>query len=317
MSTYVRARSRRQLRHSASRSKSHQRDKREGEARRETQFVPVAAPEHPSPERSFGPLQGHEYIFDGQTWKRCTAPEDFADHLEREAKERGWYMDQTTRKGIPVAMKRPVKAPVDILTGTFSPWLSDWTAAEIAAQRDPRQKLALIRNGWLTAAQTALAGQRYLIGYAFHADTDYLHFDLALSRQDGQGGRIGEPGLGMVGPWCVGTARQIQAGAKISSDKRRQLARGLANFRRRCGEESVPLDVSLARALDIAAEEVIGPELLPFREAYARRVPELERAHAAAELAALQAAEQKLRERLAPESVPTPESERTPNLLSL
>jgi hypothetical protein len=305
MSTHTRARSRRQLRHPASRSKSHQRDKREGEARRETQFVPVAASEHPSPRRSFNGLAGHEYTFDGQTWKRCTGPEEFADYLEREAKRRNWYRSTTQRKGVPVEMKRPVETPVEILTTTFSPWLSDWVEAEIGAGRDPRRNLAAIRNRWLKAASGLLTSSRVLLGFACHTDTDDPHFDLCLSRQDGQGGRIGETGLYLVGPWATSTDRQCRAGARIHPDKRRQLTRGVANFRRRYGEGAVPLDVQLARSLDAAANEVLGAELQPYREAYAARVPELERQHAAAQLAALKAAEAKLQERAAP--APTPE----------
>jgi hypothetical protein len=286
-------------------------DKREGEARQQTQFVPVAAPEHPSPHRSFGGLAGHEYTFDGKTWKRCEGPEEYADYLEHEAERRSWYMDQTQRKGVAVAMKRPVKAPLDILTTTFPPWLSEWTAAEIASQRDPRPKLATVRNRWLEAAQGLLASSRAFLGFACHTDTDDLHFDLALSRQDGKGGRIGETGLGLFGPWGCGTDRQLRAGAQIHPDKRRQLTRGIENFRRRYGEDAVPLDVQLARSLDAAADAVLGEELRPFREAYAKRVPELERQHAAAQLAALKAAEEKLQERAAP---PAPQPNLQPSL---
>ncbi len=306
MSTHTRARTRRQLRHPASRCRSHREDKRQGEARREKQWVPVEAPQHPRPERSFAPLQGHEYTFDGSTWKRCVGEEEFADYLEAEAKRRNWYMDQTQRKGVPVKMKRPVATPIEVVTTTFSPWLADWTAAEIAAQRDPRPKLALIRNAWLKSAQEAFAGQRYVLGYAFHCDTPSApHMDVILSRSSGQGDRIGETGLKLVGPWCTSTDRQVRSGAKIREDKRRQLTRSVANFRSRYGAEAVPLDVSLARAFDAAADAVLGVELQPYREAYAKRVPELERQHAAAQLAALQAAEAKLQERVNP--APEPE----------
>ncbi len=312
MSTHTRARTRRQQRHSASRSRSHRRDKAQGEARQKTAWIGVEAPQHPSPERAFGALVGHEYIHENGQWRRCDDPEAYANYLEHEAGRRGWYRSTTTRQGQAVDMKRPATA-VEILTSTFSPWLSDWTADEIAAKRDPRQKLAAVRTKWLEAAHGLLGGLRYLLGYAFHADTDDLHFDLALSRQDGEGGRIGQAGLGLVGPWCVGTDRQLRAGAEVHPDKRRQMRRSVANFRRREGETAVPLDIALARALDAAAEEVIGPELLPYREAYAKRVPELERQHAAAQLAALQAAEEKLRERMAHEPTPpTPEPEPEP-----
>jgi hypothetical protein len=309
MSTYNRPRTRRQLRHPASRSKSHKRDKREGEARQQTQWVGVEAPPRPSPERSFGDLIGHEYICENGTWRRCDKPEEFADYMEKMAELLGWYRSETMRKGQKVEMKRPAPG-VEILTTTFSPWVNEWVAKKLAENRDPRKQLAEIRNQWLEKVKARLQGERHLLGYAFHADTSDLHFDLALSRQDGAGGRIGRPGLGLVGPWCVGVDRQQRVGAQISPDKSRQQRRSIANFRHREGEDAVPLDIALARALDEAAEEVIGPELLHYRDAYAARVPELERQHKLAQLEMLQAAEEKLRESLEP--VPTPEAEPAP-----
>jgi len=311
MSTYTRAKTKRQRRHPGSRGKSHKLDKQHGDARKETAWLGVDAPSRPSPQRKFPGMEGHEYTYDGGTWHRCTGPEELADFLEKMAELLGWYISATKRKGREVEMKRPVATPVEIFTTTFSPWLSDWVEAELAAGRDPKKKLAAIRNRWLEAAQGLLAGQRHLLGYAFHADTDDLHFDLCCSRQDGKGGRIGEPGLRLVGPWCVSTDRQVRSGAKINADKQRQLRRSIANFRHRYGN-TVPLDVALARALDTAAEEVIGPDLIRYREAYAKRVPQMEREHAAAQLAALDAAAQKLRERMAPEPAPTPEPEPEP-----
>jgi len=306
MSTYTKAKSKRQQRHAASRSRSHRQDKRQGEARRKTAWIGVDAPPRPSPRRNFGPLDGHEYTHDGDQWHRCPDPEEFADHLEAESERRSWYVKQTKRKGVPVVMKRQVATPLEILTTTFAPWLSDWTAAEVAAGRDPRPKLAAIRNRWLAAAQQSIDGQRYVLGYAFHADTDDLHFDFILSRQDGAGGRIGQPGLNLVGPWCCSVDRQMRSGAKIHPDKSKQLQRSVANFRHRYGQEAKPLDVTLARALDAAADEELGDELRPYREAYARRVPELERQHTAAQLAVLEAA----RKKLLPGQDPAPE----PNL---
>ena len=306
MSTHGRPKSRRQMRHPGSRGKSHWEDKQRGEARRQTTFVPVPSPEHPSPRRVFGPLHGHEYTFNGRNWKRCEGGEEFGDFLERQAELRGWYRSQTKRKGVAVEMKRQVAAPIEVLTTTFSPWLSDWTADEIAAKRDPRKALAAIRTKWLENAQRLLRGLRFFLGYAFHCDTDDPHFDLCVTRQDGRGGRIGKPGLQLVGPWCCGTDAQLRAGADISPHKSHQMKNSVANFRHRYGENAVPLDVSLARALDAAAEAVIGPELLNYRRAYAQRVPELERKHTAAQLAALQAAEAKLRDRLEPEPRPEP-----------
>lgn len=91
MSTYTKARTRRQLRHPASRSRSHQLDKQQGERRKETAWLHVDAPPRPVPERSFAALGAHEYTFDGQQWRRCQGSEAFADYLEEEAARRSFY----------------------------------------------------------------------------------------------------------------------------------------------------------------------------------------------------------------------------------
>lgn len=301
MPTYTRPRTKRQLRHPASRSRSHQLDKTQGEARKANSWIGVDTPERPSPKRNFQGLGGHEYILDGKVWKRCQGPEELADYLEREAENRCWFMSETQRKGVPVAMKRRVP-PLETLTTSFAPWLSDWTAAEMAAGRDPRPKLGTIRTLWLQAAMRALSGARHLLAYAFHSDTDDLHFDLCLSRQDGAGGRIGEAGLRLVGPWCTSVDRQLRSGAKIRPEKANQLRRSVANFRHRYGPEAKPLDVLFARSLDDAADQVLGPELQPYIAAYAKQVPELERKHATARLAVLEAAKAKLIQQSAPET---------------
>jgi hypothetical protein len=57
----------------------------------------------------------------------------------------------------------------------------------------------------------------------------------------------------------------------------------------------------LARALDAAAEKVLGAELRPYVEAYAKSVPELERRHAAAQLEILEGAKARLLQQSAPE----------------
>jgi hypothetical protein len=300
MPTSLRPRTKRQIRHSASRCRSHGLDKSQGEARKETAWLGINAPKSPSPQRSFGTLQGHEYTYENGRWCRCQDPEEFADYLEREAKARSWYKGQTQRKGVPIEMKRRA-TPLEILTTTFAPPLSTWTAAEFAAGRDPRPKLGAIRNLWLQAAMKALSGVRACLGYAFHADTDDLHFDLCLSRQDGLGGRIGETGLHTVGPYCVGVDRQVRSGAMIRPEKANQLKRAVGSFRRRYGQDAKPLDVVLARALDAAAEKVLGAELRPYVEAYAKSVPELERRHAAAQLEILEGAKARLLQQSAPE----------------
>lgn len=294
MSTYSKPKTKRQLRHPGSRTRSHELDRKEGERRRETEWIGVRAPERPTPRRSFAPLAGHEYTFNGQQWKRCDGPEEFGDYLERMAKERNWFLGATVRKGTPVAMKRPA-LPIEIFTTTFSPWLANWTAAELAANRDPRPQLAKIRNTWLTEAQRTFADKRHILGFAFHCDSAAApHFDLVLTRQDGNGGRIGEAGLRLTGPWTIGVSRQLSAGAQINSEKRGQLRRAVANFHHRYGKGVVPLDVAMARSLDAAADTVLGADIVPFRGAYAARVPELEREHGAAKLASLEAAREKL-----------------------
>jgi hypothetical protein len=303
MSTYTKATSRKKQRHPASRDESHRLDKAQGEARRRTTFVPVETPERPSPQRSFGDLTGHEYIHDGPTWRRCEAPEEFADYLEAEAKRRNWFLDKTQRRGVAVEMKRRATA-LEVVTTTCPPWLSDWLAAQFAQKKNPRPQLSAIRNRWLGAAVKLLSDARAVLGYAFHADTDDPHFDLVLSRQDGVGGRIGQPGLRQVGPWSTSVDRQLRCGAEISAEKRDRMRRGVANFRRRYGEDAKPLDVLLARTLDAAAAVVLGAELTPYREAYAKSVPELERQHAAAQLAVLEAAKKKLLEHTVPQSEP-------------
>jgi hypothetical protein len=204
-------------------------------------------------------------------------------------------------------MKRHVASPVEVQTTTCPPWLSDWIAHVIAQGRDPRPKLAAIRNAWIPAALLLIKGERHVLGYAFHCDTDDPHFDLCWSRQDGVGGRIGHPGLQRAGPWCVGVDRQVRVGANINAEKRGQLRSSVANFRRRYGMAAIPLDVALARVLDAAADSVLGTELQPFREAYAERVPELERLHALAQLRVIEAAREKLLRQSAPMPVPAPE----------
>jgi hypothetical protein len=81
----------------------------QGKARQRNEWIEVKAPERPSPKRAFPGLDGHEYIFKDNQWRRCEDPEEFADYTEAEAKFRSWYRKQTTRKGVPVDMNRPVK----------------------------------------------------------------------------------------------------------------------------------------------------------------------------------------------------------------
>ena len=296
MSTYTAAKSPRQWRHPASRCESHIEDKRQGEARREISWIPVETPESPSPKRDFAALglKGHEYIFENNRLQGCEDKEQFADYLVREARVRSWYLSQTKRRGEPVQMKRRVEAPIKIVTTTFSPWLSEWTYQKLSLGEQVLEKLVLIRNRWLEKAGELLTGLAHILGYSFHADTSNPHFDLCLTRQDGKGGRIGRPGLRLMGPWVVGIDRQIRADVEIVTEKQAQLERSVANFRHRYGGKALPLDVQLARTLDIAADEVIGPELVTYRIEYVRGLPLLEEQRTAAKLAMLDRARQKL-----------------------
>lgn len=297
MSTYVRARTKRQIRHPASRCASHIRDKAAGEARRESVWIRVSAPERPSPERSW-PLTGHEFRFDGEHWHRCEAPEDFADYLESEARSRSSFIDHTQRHGKSVRMKRPATG-VEVLTTTAAPWVSAWTAHQFtlgAKQQDvARGKLAQLRNKFMASFCERMKGRRYVIGMAVHLDSSDWHIDGVISRQDGHGGRIGQgSGLRLSGPWQVGVYRQLRAGADIDGLKHAQFESNATNFQRRYGADAIPLDIQLARDFDDAATEAIGPELAPFIASYAASVPDLEREHRDASLASLRAAEAKI-----------------------
>jgi hypothetical protein len=309
MSTHIRAKTDRQLEHSGSRGKSHLRDKAEGERRRRVKSLCYPAAQHPNEDRPFHEyIDGHEQKHDPDTgaWTRCVDPEEYPKYLLAQNRVRSRFKDSTIRKGKPISMLRKAATPIEILVTTFPPWLSDWALAEFKAKRDPRPFLAKIRNCWIPRALSRLAGIRYLVGYSFHCDTDDLHFDLAVSRQDGKGGRIGRAGLGLVGPWATATDRQVRAGATISPNKASRLSRDVANFRHRYSDGRVPLDVMLARDLDEVADNVLGAQLNPWKEAYAAKVPELERAHLAAELSAIDAIRAKIADGVCPtNTVPT------------
>jgi hypothetical protein len=150
--------------------------------------------------------------------------------------------------------------------------------------------------------------QRHWIGVSCHTDTSDLHVDLLLSRYDGKGGKIGKPGLQLSGPWVVGVDRQLRAGAAIASYKRRQFRANLSKHQQRYGDDAVPLDVALSRALDECAEMEM-PELARYRADYARRVPELEHAHLKQRAENARRAAERL-ESLARAAEPEPDAER-------
>lgn len=295
MSTHTRASTPRQQAHTDATSRQHEIDKAEGERRARITHIPVPTPEMPSPRRNFGQyLSSHAWICEEGEWRRCDDPGEYAEYVVSEAVARKWFHRQTSRHGKSVTVKTKARTPVEILTTVWSPWLSDATLAALLAGRDVTTLLREMRNRWLSAAIARLASHRFILGYSLHTDTSDPHFDLALSRQDGKGGRIGQAGLGLCGPWVTAVDRQVRCGAKISAPKASQLRRSVANFRHRYGPNAVPLDVQLTRDLDDAADAVMGAELQPFKDAYAASVPELERRHIEVQLQALDAAKAKL-----------------------
>jgi len=286
MSTFTKARTRRQQRHTDSLSKSHMEDKRAAESRRNVEWIAIPAPQYPGKKRDFQQLglTGHAYKHCNGKWIRCEKPEEYADYIQIQSKKRDTYLDHTTRKGIPVTMKRRVKAPIEILVVPFAPYLTEYVHDELMAGRDPRPYLVQIRNLWLKGALKLFLAKRDIVGYSLHADTNWLHFDLALCRQDLGGHRIGKSGLMLAGPWNVGVDRQIRCGAKIASDKKVLFGGNVRRFRARYGAEAKPTDVILARMLDSAADEVLGPRIQRHKLAYANSVPQLEAMHRAAQL---------------------------------
>jgi hypothetical protein len=296
MGTYIRAKTKRQRAHMGSRSKGHAADKAAGEIRAKFGYVRVDAAPRPSPVRDLTSLGGSEYKHEGGKWVRLNDPEELSAWLDLADARLNWYNRDTTRNGKPVRMRTPVATPVAIFTINSAPWLSDWIADKLK-KNDPRPALCQIRDRLVAKVTARLDRRRYILAFAIHSDTSDLHFDFAISRQDGSGGRLADRnGLDFSGPWLVGTQRQVDAGATISSVKLKQLERDMANHRQRYGTNAVPLDVQFARDLDAIAAEVIGPELAAYRAAYARSVPELERAHATADLAELDQARSKLAE---------------------
>jgi hypothetical protein len=299
MPLFTRARTAKQQAHTASRSASHKKDKREGEARRQTRFIAVKAAEHPRKKRNFAGIEGHEYKFDGAIWTNCEDPEEYEKYSVEQARFRSTYIDSTTRHGRPIQMVRRVATPTEIITTNCSPWFCDWVEAQIAAGRDPRLQIDTLEKYFIYEALPIFQGQRFVLGRSLHADTDNLHFDLLVSRQDGFGGRIGKSGLMLGGAWLVATERQLRSGAKIAAYKMERVEKDMANFKFRYPEPfQEQLDIRLSRILDEGADGMLGRELLPFKKAYAASVPEIERQHALAELAVLKAAEANVHARI-------------------
>lgn len=297
MSTYTKANSRRQFRHSDSSSDSHKEDMRQARARRETTFVPIEAAKSEEKKQSLEEmgLRGSERIHRAGRKQPCTVPEEFADYIEHEAKERGWAYCERMKRGKKVTIRRVVESPIEVLTVTAEPALNEYIWSQLRAGHDMSAVTTRVWFRFLELAKHFLVGgrQRYVIGDAIHCDTAHWHGDLVVSRQE-DGIRVGDAGLGLCGPWVTAVDRQMRVGAKISPGKRKNFDRSAREYLRRYGAGTRPLDVLLARSLDQAATEVIGEALIPFRHAYAARVPALEAAHAQRTVQALEKAKEKI-----------------------
>lgn len=232
MSTYTRAKTRRQQRHPASRSRSHKADKAGAERRKAVEFLPIPAPQYSVAGPTFEQLgmSGYELIYDGFRWHGCADPEAFGDYLEAESRRRNWFFDVVKRGEKRARMRRKTATPIEVLTTPFCPGMRAWCAAELERGADPRWHLSAVRNRWLQTVVPMLESQRFLLGMACHYDTPTPHVEVICSRQSGVGERIGRAGLGLVGPWVVSVDRQLRFGAAISEIKRERLAKDFANF---------------------------------------------------------------------------------------
>lgn len=289
MATFIRANTRAQRAHSCARSAGHQRDKAQAEARALTDWIAIPDSRPPKRERSIE-LASHEFTFDGARFHRCQGAEEYPRYLEAEATKRNWFWQETTRHGRPSRFRRRARTALEIHVITFAPWLAAHVQDEIENGRDPLPTLARIRERFMAKVAARLAGKRHIVGLAFHGDVpDHPHWDLCLSRQAGDGTRIGAAGLGLAGPWVVGVDRQLRSGASIAPAKEARFRGNLRKCAERTGTEQ-PHDVALARDLDDTASEVIGTALVPFMARYAAEVPKLEEANLKAAIARHEAA---------------------------
>ena len=300
MSTYTRAssKSKRKLRHSAARGRTHAEDKRQAEARRGIFVVlPKAAAGKVGPTLEERGMRSSERIHRGGRIIACEGEEQFADYIEAEAGERNWAYQHRMKLGKEVTVRIPVPTAVEVVVVSFSPWANAYIADLLAAGGDGNALALKAWSRFCDYAKSILVGdwERYFLGEALHADTHVLHGDLLLSRQE-DGMRVGRAGFTRSGPWFVGVDRQLRAGATINSKKQRQYRRSAQQHFRRYGQDSRPCDVLLARALDKACDETMGPELARYRVAYAASVPAREQAAAKAQLDRLEAAKDALME---------------------
>lgn len=300
MSTYTRAssKSKRKLRHSAARGRSHAEDKRQGDARRGI-FVVIPQPttKNHRPTLETRGMRSSERIHRGGQIIECDGKEEFADYIEGEAGQRNWAYQHRLKLGKPVTVRIPVPTAVEVVVVSFSPWASAYIEDMLAAGGDANGLAMKAWSLFCTYAKSILVGdwERYFLGEALHANTHVLHGDLLLSRQE-DGMRVGRAGFTRSGPWFVGVDRQLRAGAVINPKKQRQYRRSAQEHFRRHGKDSRPCDVLLARALDKACEQTMGPELARFRAAYAASVPARELAATKAQLDRLEAAKDALME---------------------
>lgn len=293
MSTHTRAgsKSKHKLRHPGARGKYHAEDKRQADARRGIFVVLPAAAKDNRPSLESRGMRSSERIHRGGWITECQGEEEFGNYIEHEAGERNWAYCERSKRGKIVTERILTPTAVEILVVPFAPWVTAFIEAKLAAGEDANTLALKIWALFCTYAKVLLVGdhERYFLGEALHMDTANAHGDLVLSRQE-DGMRVGRAGLALGGPWLVGTDRQLRAGATISPKKQKHFDQDIQKHFRRHGRNSRPFDILLARALDRAADEVIGPELVRYRTAYAASVPAREQRAIDTKLARLEAA---------------------------
>ncbi len=286
-----------QLMHVASRSESHRHDKAQGDFRRAFTYFAVESEPRPSQLRpELRGLAAFELTAPSPgKWDVCKGPEDLGRFLIDESKRRAPYRATVARAGRTTTMRRVDNHPLAIMTVSLHPAANDCIAAKIRRDglRAGQASLNQIVCRFVPAAERAVAGRRYVIAAAAHTDTDDLHVDLVLARNNGEpGGRLGG-GLSTVGPWTVGARRQMIVGAKIGTEKLRMVTQNLNRFWDKYGASAVALDVRLADAMDAAATEVLGEELKEFKQSWVLWIPEAEKGHLLAALREIDSAREK------------------------
>ncbi|PTY08273.1 hypothetical protein DB347_01430 [Opitutaceae bacterium EW11] len=254
MSTYTRAYSVAQQRHTDASSRQHARDRKAGDKRKGGLYVRCEF-------RPFGPelpsfldvgLQSDAYRYVEGEWIACIHPEDYADHIVAQARLRNWYVAGVNRYGVACSMRRRSGCPIEILTTHMEPCISLALRKGELAIREYHE----LRRRWLEMLPSLFREVRYLVGSAGHLDCGMAHFDTAVSRNDGLGGRIKSPGAEFAGPWATAVDRLLRAGAQLGEEDLAKYATAVAKFRERREPGDIPVDVRLARAMDSLCAEV-------------------------------------------------------------